>query len=104
MAVRAGRDRVETDVYFSHMHRTQVYLTDEQRDRLARRAADEGRSQAEIIRGILDRELGILRGLDDRVAIVKATAGLLADHPDWEQWLSDVRGSGSAVRLRSLGL
>jgi hypothetical protein len=86
------------------MHRTQVYLTDAQRQRLARRAADEGASQAEVIRRILDRELGILRGTDDRVAVVDATAGVLADHPDWPEWLAQVRGGGSSERLRGLGL
>ena len=86
------------------MHRTQVYLTDEQRQQLARRAADEGISQAEVIRRILDRELGILRGTNDRVAVVDATAGVLADHPDWPEWLADVRGAGSSERLRHLGL
>jgi hypothetical protein len=86
------------------MHRTQVYLTDEQRRRLARRAEDDGTSQAEVIRRILDRELGILRGTADRVAVVDATAGVLADHPDWPEWLAEVRGGGSSERLRSLGL
>jgi Zn-dependent membrane protease YugP len=85
------------------MHRTQIYLTDEQRRRLARRAADEGASQADVIRRMLDRELGILSGLHD-VAVVKATAGILADHPDWPEWLADVRGRGSSERLRDLGL
>jgi hypothetical protein len=86
------------------MHRTQVYLTEEQRRRLALRAADDGTSQAEVIRRILDRELGILRGVGDQVAIVNATAGVLADHPDWPEWLADVRGLGSSERLRQLGL
>jgi hypothetical protein len=86
------------------MHRTQVYLTEEQRRRLALRAADDGTSQAEVIRRILDRELGILRGMGDRVAIVDATAGVLADHPDWPEWLAEVRGVGSSERLRQLGL
>jgi predicted nucleic acid-binding protein len=82
------------------MHRTQVYLTDVQRRQLARRATDEGISQAEVVRRILDRELGILRGTDDRVAVVEATAGVLADHPDWPQWLADVRGAGSSAPSR----
>jgi len=92
------------DVCFSHMHRTQMYLSDEQRRRLARRAADEGTSQAEIIRRILDRELGVTSGVDDQVAVVDATAGLLADHPDWPEWLADLRGPGASERLRRLGL
>jgi len=86
------------------MHRTQVYLTDEQRRRLARRAADDGISQAEIIRRILDRDLGIESGIDDRLAVVDATAGLLAGHPDWPEWLADIRGPGASERLHRLGL
>ncbi|HLH69405.1 MAG TPA: hypothetical protein VKY90_10325 [Candidatus Dormibacteraeota bacterium] len=77
---------------------------DEQRRRLARRAADEGISQAEVVRRILDRALDIRRGVEDRLAVVEATAGVLADHPDWPEWLAGVRGPGSAERLRRLGL
>lgn len=64
------------------VHRARVNLTDEQWRRLARRAADEGTSQADVIRRILDRELGTVRG-DARVAIVDETSGVLADHADW---------------------
>ncbi len=86
------------------MHRTQVYLTEEQRERLARQAADQGVSQADLIRRMLDRELGILRDLDDPVAVVEATAGVMADYPDWPEWLAGVRGRGAGERLRELGL
>jgi hypothetical protein len=96
-------DRRSSEVYLSLMHRTQVYLTEEQRRRLALRAADDGTSQAEVIRRVLERELGILlRGVGERVAIVNATAGVLADHPDWPEWLAAVRGVGSSER--QLGL
>jgi hypothetical protein len=84
------------------MHRTQVHLTAEQRRRLALRAADEGTSQAEVIRRILDRELGILRGVGDQVAVVDVTAGVLAYHPDWPEWLAEIRGVGSSERLHQL--
>jgi hypothetical protein len=43
------------------------------------------------------RELGILRGGGDQVAIVNATAGVLAGHPDWPEWLADVRGQASRL-------
>jgi hypothetical protein len=65
---------------------------------------DEGISQAEVVRRILDRALGIRRGVEDRLAVVEATAGVLADYPDWPEWLASVRGPGSAERLRRLGL
>lgn len=86
------------------MRRTQIYLTEEQRRRLARRAADAGASQAEVIRRILDAALGIARRPDERLAAVDETAGLLADYPDWAEWLGGVRGRASAERLRDLGL
>jgi CubicO group peptidase (beta-lactamase class C family) len=86
------------------MQRTQIYLTDEQRRRIARRAADAGVSQAEVIRRILDEVLGIEGGKDERRAAVLATAGILADAPDWPEWLQRVRGRGADGRLRELGL
>ncbi len=86
------------------MQRTQVYLTEEQRRRIARRAADAGVSQAEVIRRILDQALGIGEGRDERRAAVLATAGILADAPDWPEWLRRVRGDGADARLRALGL
>lgn len=86
------------------MQRTQIYLSAEQRRRLARRAADEGTSQAEVVRRILDSQLGIREGTDERVAIVQRTSGILAAYPDWPDWLADVRGSGTSARLRELGL
>lgn len=86
------------------MRRTQIYLTDEQRRRIARRATDAGTSMAEVVRRILDRALGIARGHDDRLAAVDATAGLFSDYPDWPDWLGAARGRGSAERLRELGL
>lgn len=86
------------------MQRTQIYLTEEQRRRIARRAADAGVSQAEAIRRILDEALGIGEGRDERRAAVLATAGIVADAPDWPEWLRRVRGRGSDGRLRALGL
>jgi hypothetical protein len=86
------------------MQRTQIYLTAAQRQRIARRAADAGTSQAEVIRGILDDALGLDDGRRDRREAVLATAGLLHDAPDWPEWLDQVRGTGAADRLRRLGL
>lgn len=86
------------------MRRTQMYLTDAQRSRLAARARADGVSEAEVIRRILDEGLGIHAPDDDRLAAVDETAGLLADAPDWPEWLRDVRGRGADERLRELGL
>ena len=86
------------------MERTQIYLSTEQRRQIGRRAKDEGISQAEVIRRILDQALGFDNGAADRVAAIDATAGVLPDAPDWPEWLDDVRGNSAADRLSSLGL
>lgn len=86
------------------MQRTQIYLTDEQRRRIARLADDGGVSQAEIIRRMLDRALGVEDGTRDRLAAVEATAGVIADAPEWSEWLAEVRSGSSENRLRALGL
>jgi hypothetical protein len=86
------------------MKRTQMYLTEAQRSRLAERARAERVSEAEVVRKILDEALGLGGGLADRLAAVEDTAGLLADHPDWPQWLREVRDRPAEERLRELGL
>ena len=86
------------------MQRTQIYLTDEQQRRIAGRAQDSRVSKAEVIRRILDQELGIVDGAADRLAAVDATTGILPDAPDWPEWLDAVRGEGSGRRLDALGL
>ncbi len=85
------------------MERTQIYLSKEQRRQIARLAKDEGISQAELVRRILDQALGFDDGHAARVAAIDATAGVLPDAPDWPEWLSDVRGDSADERLSSLG-
>ncbi len=84
------------------MQRSQLYLTSVERAALKRRAADEGVSVAEVVRGILDRELGIHPGPEHRLAVIDATAGILRGAPDWPQWLAGVRGAEADTRLRDL--
>jgi hypothetical protein len=86
------------------MHRTQIYLSDEQRERIAQIANDRGISKAEVIRGMLDRELGIASDADVKAEIFRETAGILKDAPGWEEWLHDARGRTADERLRDLGL
>ena len=86
------------------MQRTQIYLTEAQQRAIAQRAADGHISKAEAIRRILDVELGIDDGVADRLAAIDATAGVLPNAPDWQEWLAEVRGRGSADRLADLGL
>ena len=66
------------------MTRTQIYLTDEQRDNLGTRAARTGRPMSELIREALDEYLR--RHADERrQEVLRATAGLWADRSDLSQ-------------------
>ena len=86
------------------MQRTQIYLTDEQRRRLDRRASEAGVPMAVVVREILDRALDI----DDesaRLAAVDEAFGILDDGESWQDFLARVRRRGGAnARLRELGL
>ncbi|MBI4704253.1 MAG: antitoxin [Deltaproteobacteria bacterium] len=86
------------------MKRSQLYLTEEQRARIGRRAEDAGVSQAEVVRQILDEALDIDEGSARRLAAVDATSGILPKAPDWPEWLASVRGRSAGDRLRELGL
>ena len=77
------------------MHRTQIYLTEEQRRRIRDLARDAKVSQAEIIRRILDAGLQIGVEAAQRVAAIDATAGILPDARDWPVWRAAVRGDGA---------
>ena len=88
------------------MKRTQIYLTDEQVERVAAMASDRGTSKAEVIREILDESLGTSQSnaqAEDRL-VLTATSGICRDYPDWPEWLADVRGPGADQRLSELGL
>jgi hypothetical protein len=86
------------------MRRTQIYITDEQDRQLARRARDERISKAEAIRRILDRALDTGDAEAEAHAIIRATAGICADYPDWPEWQRAVRGKTADERLRADGL
>lgn len=86
------------------MKRTQIYITEEQDDRLAALAADREMSKAQLIREIIDQALDIDVAEDEARAIIEETSGVCADYPDWPEWLRDVRGSGAGARLDALGL
>jgi Ribbon-helix-helix protein, copG family len=85
------------------MRRTQIYLTDQQDRLLSERARDQGLSKAEVIRRLLDERLGTGSN-QERAEAIRRTAGLLADYPDWPEWLGSVRGVPADERMRSLGL
>ena len=73
------------------MTRTQIYLTDEQRNSLGSRAARTGRPMSELIREALEEYLG--RHADERRReVLRAAAGLWADRSDLAQ-LDDARAT-----------
>lgn len=80
------------------MRRTQIYLTDEQAERIAALASDRGTTKAEVIRDIIDESLGTAAGdqeAEDRL-VLTSTSGACRNYPDWPDWLSGVRGPGSS--------
>ena len=82
------------------MKRTQIYITEEQDDRIGALAEDLGVSKAEVIRQMLDQVL-TGAGEPEAQSIIRATAGLLADYPEWREWQREVRGRTADERLRS---
>jgi len=84
------------------MRRIQISLTEEHDRLVARMATDLGISKAEAIRRLLDRALGAGDAEADARQAIRATAGLLADYPDWEEWQREVRGRTADDRLRGL--
>jgi hypothetical protein len=86
------------------MKRTQIYITDEQDRLIGERARDLGVSKADVIRRFLDRGLEIGTREDESRALILQTSGVLADYPDWPEWLRAVRGRTSDERLKDLGL
>ena len=60
------------------MHRTNIYLTDEQRAALAARAVVEGTSAAELVRRLIDQALlGANEDLADDLAAIDVSFGAL---------------------------
>lgn len=86
------------------MRRTQIYITDEQNRSLTLRARDERISKAEVIRRILDGALETGDAETEARSVIRATAGICADYPDWPEWQAAVRGKPASERLRVAGL
>ena len=63
------------------MVRTQVYLTEEERDGLEAVAKSTNKKQSEILREAVDRFLDLAKG-DHRNAILKEAAGMWRDRKD----------------------
>jgi hypothetical protein len=89
-------------VYCSHMKRTQIYIREDQAQRILEQAEERGVSQAELIRQILDAALDTGDAEAEARAAILATAGVLPDAPDWPEWQRSVRGRTAADRLDEL--
>jgi hypothetical protein len=63
------------------MMRTQIYLTDEERDGLDAIAKSTGKKQSELLREAVDRYLDV-RKANRRVSILNDSAGMWKDRSD----------------------
>ncbi len=64
------------------MHRTNIFLTEEQQERLQRRAGEEGISKSSLIRRILDEALGITKTKVSAEEAILATSGMWSDRDE----------------------
>lgn len=69
------------------MVRTQIYLTDRQRDELAAIAKAEGKKQSELIREALDRLIN-QASRSRREAVLREAAGIWKDRTDLPEFKS----------------
>ncbi len=88
------------------MHRTQIYLDEQQTSRLDERAAGEGVTRSRVIRRAVDEYLA--RGQEDSAAwrlrwreAVTKTAGIASHLPDGAAYVEQLR-TADAARLREL--
>lgn len=64
------------------MQRTNIFLTEEQQDRLQRRANEEGISKSSLIRRILDEALAITRKKGSAEQAILSSSGMWADRDE----------------------
>ncbi|HEX7000351.1 MAG TPA: CopG family transcriptional regulator [Trueperaceae bacterium] len=86
------------------MRRTQIYITAEQSRKIRELARRRGVSQAQVIRQVLDAGLETGDPEAEARAAILATAGILADAPEWPEWQASVRGRTADERLTDQGL
>ncbi len=86
------------------MQRTQIYITAEQARQLKQIARQRRVPMAQVIRQMLDSALDIGDPEAEARAGILATAGILADAPDWPEWQRSVRGRPASQRLDDSGL
>ncbi|HEX9864316.1 MAG TPA: CopG family transcriptional regulator [Acidimicrobiia bacterium] len=66
------------------MQRTNIFLTEEQQERLHRRALEEGVSKSSLIRQILDEGLAITHATLPAEEAIRVTSGIWADRDEVE--------------------
>jgi len=64
------------------MQRTNIFLTEQQQERLHQRALEEGVSKSSIIRSILDEALAITHASVSPEQAIRATTAIWADRDD----------------------
>jgi len=69
------------------MVRTQIYLTERQRDELAALAKDKGKKQSELIRDAVDRLIDH-HGQSRREAVLRDVAGIWKDRTDLPDFMA----------------
>jgi hypothetical protein len=93
------QDRV--DKKKPRMVRKQFFLTAEQNRRLKELAAVSGKSEAELVREVVDRRLDEGRsGADDWKAAWRQAAGMWADHPDIDRIMQERRAARLKRRIK----
>jgi Ribbon-helix-helix protein, copG family len=85
------------------MQRTQIYITDEQARHIKELARSRRVSMAQVIRQILDGALDTGDAEAEARAGILATAGILPEAPDWQEWQAAVRGRSADKRLSESG-
>ena len=82
------------------MQRTQIYLEDEQQDRLAARARRTGRTKSDLIReaidAYLDEGLDTQEELDAFRAVIELGAGSIERLPSGAEYVRDLRQADRA--------
>lgn len=89
------------------MGRTQIYLGDAELELLDRARRATGASRSELIRRAINAVYGgQMRSREERLANLRAAAGIWKDRPfTTEQYLEAIRGSGGLnERLRRIGI
>lgn len=64
------------------MHRTNIYLTNEEQRLLAERARQEGTTMAQVVRDIIDHDLGIAETKMTLEEALRASAGIWSDRTE----------------------